>query len=244
MLNHLQDNKILFLDIETVAQYADYKQLPDRMRLLWDKKAKLLARNEEVEPSVLYERAGIYAEFGKIICISVGYHEKKNQKFRIKSFFSHNEQVLLFDFSKLLNRHFNSKDDLLCAHNGKEFDFPYIARRILVNGLKLPKLLDIAGKKPWEIRHLDTMELWKFGDYKHYTSLDLLTAIFGIPSPKDDINGSEVNEAYWKKGELKRIAAYCQKDVIALAQVMNRYLSLAPIEPEHIEFAELKEIKA
>ncbi len=243
MLNRLQDNKILFLDIETVAQYADYKQLPERLRLLWDKKAKLLSRNEEVEPSQLYERAGIYAEFGKIVCISVGYHEKKNQKFRIKSFFSNNEKALLLKFSNLLNRHFNTKDDLLCAHNGKEFDFPYIARRLLVNGIRLPKLLNIAGKKPWEIRHLDTLELWKFGDYKHYTSLDLLTAIFGIPSPKSDINGSQVNDVYWNKGELKRIAAYCQNDVIALAQVMNCYLSEPLISTEAVEYAELTEIR-
>jgi hypothetical protein len=212
------------------------------LQLLWDKKAVLLARNEEIDSEELYERAGIYAEFGKIVCISVGYHESKLKKFRIKSFFSHNEKALLSSFADMLNKHFRSESDLLCAHNGKEFDFPYIARRLLVNQIKLPKLLDIAGKKPWEIKHLDTMELWKFGDYKHYTSLDLLTAIFEIPSPKSDIDGSQVNEVYWKENDVKRIAEYCQNDVLAIAQLLNAYQGKALWKESDLEFAELLEI--
>lgn len=241
MLAHLNKNKILFLDIETVAQYPNYEQVPERFRLLWDKKANLLARGEEIDPATAYERAGIYAEFGKIVCISVGYFEKVSQKLRIKSFFSHNEKSLLVAFVNLLQKHFNSENDLLCAHNGKEFDFPYIARRLLIHQLPLPKLLDIAGKKPWEIRHLDTMELWKFGDYKHYTSLDLLTAIFDIPSPKSDIDGSQVNQTYWNNNELKRIAEYCQNDVLALAQVFSCYQGKEIFKDLDLEFAPLIE---
>ncbi|MBN2238029.1 MAG: 3'-5' exonuclease [Bacteroidales bacterium] len=241
MLAHLKKNKILFLDIETVAQYPNYEQVPERLKLLWDKKAYLLARGEEVDPETAYERAGIYAEFGKIVCISVGYFEKISQKLRIKSFFSHDEKSLLVAFVNLLQKHFNSENDILCAHNGKEFDFPYIARRLIINRLKLPKSLDIAGKKPWEIRHLDTMDLWKFGDYKHYTSLDLLTAIFDIPSPKSDIDGSQVNQTYWNNNELKRIAEYCQNDVLALAQVFNCYQGKEIFKEVDLEFAPLIE---
>ena len=242
MLTHLQNNQIVFLDIETTAQYANYQKVPERLRLLWDKKAVQLSKNEEITAEELYERAGIYAEFGKIVCISIGYYEKKLHKFRIKSFFGHNEKVLLGAFTEMMKKHFHSDYNLLCAHNGKEFDFPYIARRLLVNRLQLPKLLDIAGKKPWEIQHLDTMELWKFGDYKHFTSLDLLTAIFEIPSPKSDIDGSQVNNVYWKEGDVKRIAKYCQNDVLAIAQLMNVYQGKALWEESDIEFAELIEL--
>jgi len=243
MLTQLHQNKILFLDIETVAQYPQYEEIPERLRLLWDKKAALLSKGEEADAEQLYERAGIYAEFGKIVCISIGYYEKKLQKFRIKSYFSHNEQKLLLAFANLLNKHFNTSSDLMCAHNGKEFDFPYIARRLLINHIKLPKMLDIAGKKPWEIQHLDTMELWKFGDYKHYTSLDLLTAIFDIPSPKSDIDGSQVNKVYWENSDIKRIAEYCQNDVLALAQLLNAYQGKALWKETELEFSELQEIK-
>jgi len=242
MLTHLHKSQIVFLDIETAAQYPNYKDVPERLKLLWDKKAALLSKNEDVNPKELYKRAGIYSEFGKIVCISIGYFEKKLQKFRIKSFFSHSEKALLLAFAKMLNKYFNSENDLLCAHNGKEFDFPYIARRLLVNRIKLPKLLDIAGKKPWEIKHLDTMELWKFGDYKHYTSLDLLTAIFEIPSPKSDIDGSQVNEVYWKEDDIKRIAEYCQNDVLAIAQLLNVYQGKALWKDSDIELCDLTEL--
>jgi len=242
MLTNLLKNQIIFLDIETVAQYSNYQEVPIRLQELWNKKASQLSKNEEISAETLYERAGIYAEFGKIVCISIGYFEKKLQKFRIKSFFGYNEKALLQAFAEMLNKHFHSESDLLCAHNGKEFDFPFIARRLLVNRIKLPKLLDIAGRKPWEIQHLDTMELWKFGDYKHYTSLDLLTAIFDIPSPKSDIDGSQVNSVYWKEGDIKRIAEYCQNDVLAIAQLINAYQGKALWHENDIEFAELIEL--
>lgn len=242
MLNHLSDYQLLYLDIETVSAYPSYFDMPERIRLLWDKKAQTLNYKGDKKPIELFNRSGIYAEFGKIVCISVGYVVKGSNKLRIKSFFSDDEARMLFEFSVLLNEHFNSPKHLLVAHNGKEFDFPYIARRMLIHGLELPTLLDIAGKKPWEIRHIDTLELWKFGDYKHYTSLDLLTAIFDIPSPKADIDGSQVNEVYWQKNDLYRIAEYCQNDVLAIVQLLNRYRGQPLFNEENIEFVPLEEI--
>ncbi|MBU1010213.1 MAG: 3'-5' exonuclease [Bacteroidetes bacterium] len=234
MLHNLNLSHVLFLDIETVSAVADYDSLTDRMKKLWDRKSGHLKTETEVSPSALYGRAGIYAEFGKIICISVGYFN--GAEFRIKSYYGDDEKLLLKDFAGLLNKHYDQAESLLCAHNGKEFDFPYIARRMLVNGIELPSILQLAGKKPWEIRHIDTMELWKFGDYKNYTSLDLLTAIFDIPTPKDDIDGSMVGTIYWVSHDLERIKTYCQKDVLAIAQLMRRYLNQALIKEELVVF--------
>ena len=231
MLQQLNLEHVLFLDIETVPQHANYKDVPERLKNLWNKKAGFLARNEE-SPEELYGRAGIYAEFGKIVCISVGFIH--SDEIRLKSFYSHNEKELLQEFSELLTGFFGRNDQLLCAHNGKEFDFPYIARRLLINGLPLPHLLDIAGKKPWEIQHLDTMELWKFGDFKNYTSLNLLTAVFDIPTPKDDIDGSMVYSVYYEENDLQRIMEYCQKDVVALIQLMRKYKGQDLIADEFI----------
>ncbi len=221
MLDNIQCENILFLDIETVSQYSDYEELPENIRIFWDYKASLIAHDDTYTPATLYDRAGIYAEFGKIVCISVGYIRDKH--LRIKSFFGHDEKAILEEFADLLNKSYNKKESLLCAHNGKEFDFPYIARRMLLNGIKLPMTLNIAGCKPWDIKHLDTMELWKFGDYKSFTSLALLTTIFEIPSPKDDIQGNQVGAVYWQEGNLERIVNYCQKDVVAIVQLLKRY---------------------
>ena len=238
MLNNLKLDKVLFLDIETVPQQSSYEDLSERMSGLWDKKAKQIARKDEEPQSAeeIYNRAGIYSEFGKIVCISVGMvrGEDKNLEFRLKSFFGDNEKKLLEEFATLLNTYYNKADDILCGHNAKEFDFPYICRRMLVNGVKLPKTLDIAGKKPWEIAHLDTMELWKFGDYKHYTALNLLCAIFDIPTPKDDIDGSDVWRVYWQDKDLRRIATYCEKDVLTAAQLLLRYKNKPLIKPENV----------
>lgn len=223
MLTDLSLDKVLFLDIETVPGVATFQDLSERFKKLWEKKAELLKRNEpELTADVLYARAGIYAEFGKIVCISCGFENGK--EFRLKSFYGDDENILLREFADMLNNHFNNSYHLLCAHNGKEFDFPYIARRMLINGIPIPHILNLAGKKPWEVRHLDTMELWKFGDYKHYTSLELLAAIFDIPTPKDDIDGSMVGHTYWVEKDLDRIVKYCEKDVLTIAQVMRRYL--------------------
>lgn len=240
MLKDIKKNNILFLDIETVPAYPSFSGLSDKMKELWTKKMEYTIQKEELNAEELYERAGIYAEFGKIVCISVGffYYKAGKIKFRIKSFAGDDEKLILKGFNDLLNQAFHSTEHYLCGHNGKEFDFPYIARRSLINGLELPKLLDIAGKKPWEIKHLDTMELWKFGDYKHYTSIALLTEIFNIPTPKDDIDGSDVGRVYWEEKKLPRIVEYCQKDVLAVAQLYLRYKGEELIGNEDIEIVE------
>ena len=223
MLDKIKSEHILFLDIETVPETANYNELEDHVKILWEQKTKY-QRKDAFEAEEFYDRAGIWAEFGKIICISVGYFNdnKSNRNFRITSF-SGDELQILYDFKALLVSHFYKPYHLLCAHNGKEFDFPFIARRMVIHGLELPKALNIFGKKPWEIPHLDTLELWKFGDYKNYTSLKLLTTILGISSPKDDIDGSQVAEVYYKENNIKRIIDYCEKDTIAVAQVYLKF---------------------
>ncbi|MDT8412327.1 MAG: ribonuclease H-like domain-containing protein [Vicingaceae bacterium] len=236
MLEKIRLEKILFLDIETVAQQPNFNSVDDRLQKFWEQKAKYLAADET--PEEAYSKAGIYAEFGKIVCISVGFitYEGSEKNLRLKSFYGDDEKLLLEEFFDLLNNYFNQADHLLCAHNGKEFDFPYIARRALVNGLNIPSILDLAGKKPWEVAHLDTLQLWKFGDYKNYTSLGLLTAIFDIPTPKDDIDGSMVNHVYWEEKDVERIKIYCEKDVVALTQLFLRYRNEALIKEENIVF--------
>ena len=238
MLENLNLKNILFLDIETVPQFGKYEELPESFADLWDKKCSTFRKEMEEElPATVYRRAGIYAEFGKIICISCGAFTAEN-KFRIKSFYGHDEKQILVDFSVMLQKSFYSPDKLLCAHNGKEFDFPFTCRRLLINQLPLPAILDIAGKKPWDVAHLDTMELWKFGDYKSYSSLILLAAIFGIPTPKDDIDGSKVWQIYWEEKNLERIVTYCQKDVLTVAQIFRKFRCEELIKPEEIMYAE------
>lgn len=230
-------NNILFLDIETVSQYETYNHLPEDWRELWDLKAGVLLRNKETDtPETIYDRAGIYAEFGKIICISCGYIQGKGdeRKLILKSFCGDDEVRILNDFSEMLQKWSGEAERYLCAHNGKEFDYPYICRRMIINGIAIPEVLKIAGRKPWEVRHLDTLEMWKFGDYKSFTSLKLLAKVLGIPSPKDDIDGSMVNSVYWNEKDIDRIAHYCQKDVITLAQVLLRFHCEPLIKPENI----------
>lgn len=234
MLNYIKLEKILFLDIETVPMCGSYQELPENFIPLWDKKAGYLKRDEEDSPESLFDRAGIYAEFGKVVCISFGM--MAGNTFRIKSFYGDNEKELLAEFAHLLESKFSSSDFLLCAHNGKEFDFPYLSRRMLINGIPLPEILDLAGKKPWEVAHLDTMELWKFGDFKNYTSLETLAAVFNIPTPKDDIDGSQVGKVYWKDNDLDRIVKYCQKDVLTIAQLFLRYQGKELLKEEQIVF--------
>ena len=221
MLHDVQLDKILFLDIETVSKKPNYNNLDQSEKELWDKKSQFILKENQL-PEDVYSQSAIYAEFGKIVCISVGFIAH-HEELRIKSFFGDDEKQLLIEFAEMLILHYSGHGHLLCAHNGKEFDFPYICRRMLINGLALPPILEIAGKKPWEIKHLDTMELWKFGDYKHYTALNLLAYIFNIPTPKDDIDGSQVGKVYWEDKDLSRIVTYCQKDVVTIAQLVMRY---------------------
>ena len=235
MLANVRPEDILFLDIETVPAASSYNKLDQAFQVHWDKKSKQF-RDEEQTADKVYDRAGIYAEFGKIICISVGLIKEKNPfSFRLKSFYGDNEKSLLSEFSAMLIKFSKNKEALLCAHNGKEFDYPYIARRMIINGITVPDLLDNAGKKPWEIKLLDTLELWKFGDYKSYTSLDLLTAILNIPSPKNDIDGSMVARIYHDEHDFPRIVKYCEKDVLAVARVLLKLMNLPGIEEDKIE---------
>jgi predicted PolB exonuclease-like 3'-5' exonuclease len=219
-------NNILFLDIETVSQFETYNHLPDDWKELWDAKAQIINRNKESETSeTIYHRSAIYAEFGKIICISCGCIQGNGdeKKLVIKSYFGEDEHKLLADFADMLQKWSGDSEKFLCAHNGKEFDYPYLCRRMIIHGIEIPEALKIAGRKPWEIRHLDTLELWKFGDYKNYTSLKLIAKVLGIPSPKDDIDGSMVNSVYWVEKDIDRIVEYCQKDVLTLTQVLLRF---------------------
>ena len=235
MLQDIDLEKILFIDIETVPQHPNYSELSDKFKKHWDKKASYLSADET--PEALYPRAGIYAEFGKIIVISLGYIRKKKGKVGvfIKSIYGNDEKIILQKFNRLLNGYYNTEAHYLCAHNGKEFDFPYIARRSLINGVKIADILNTPGAKPWQIRHLDTLQLWRFGDYKNWTSLDVLTTVFNIPSPKADIDGSIVWKVYWEDKNIERIKKYCQNDVIAVAQLFLRYLN-KPLIPQDLIF--------
>lgn len=231
-------NNILFLDIETVPQYPSYRELPESWKTLWDIKAGYLVRNKEDETfETVYPRAGIYAEFGKIICISCGFIQgiADQKKLILKSFAGDNEQLLLHEFAEMLKKWSGTEPRFLCGHNGKEFDFPYLCRRMIINNIAIPSILNISGKKPWEVSHLDTMDLWKFGDFKSYTSLNLLAHSLGITTPKDDIDGSMVWEVYWKDKNLDRIITYCQKDVLTVAQILLRMMGEPLIKPENIE---------
>ena len=234
MLHKLNLDDILFLDIETVPLHQQYSELSAETQMLWEEKTRY-QRKEEFTAEEFYDRAGIWAEFGKIVCISVGYFLFRHQQrtFRVTSF-TGKEKNLLEDFGRLVNEHFSRPNKLFCAHNGKEFDFPYISRRMIINEIEIPQKLQLFGKKPWEIPHLDTMEMWKFGDYKHYTSLKLLAHILGIPSPKDDIDGSEVRNVFYNEGDIDRIATYCEKDTITVAQILLRFRNDTLLDDDEI----------
>jgi DNA polymerase elongation subunit (family B) len=236
MIQKLNLENLLFLDIETVPETESYSDLSEDKQKLWDSKSKY-QRKEDYSPEAFYDRAGIWAEFGKVICISVGYFTEVNsvRRFRVTSFYG-DEHGLLLEFKALIETHFSKPKHLLCAHNGKEFDFPYIARRMVINKISLPLKLNLFGKKPWEVPHLDTLELWKFGDFKHYTSLKLLTSVLGIPSPKDDIDGSEIFRVYYEEKNVERIVTYCQKDTIAVAQVILRLRGETVLEADEIDY--------
>ncbi|MCM4167957.1 hypothetical protein KCTC52924_01223 [Arenibacter antarcticus] len=235
MLHKINLEHILFLDIETVPEQENFNLLEDAKKELWEQKSKY-QRRDEYSAEEFYDRAGIWAEFGKIVTISVGYFKFQGDQrsFRVTSFHGE-ESKILKDFKILLDTHFNHPKHLLCGHNGKEFDFPYIARRMIIHKIELPEKLNLFGKKPWEIAHLDTMELWKFGDYKHYTSLKLMANVLGIASPKEDIDGSMVKEVYYKEKDLERIIKYCELDVITTAQVFLRLRGDDLLEEEEIK---------
>lgn len=233
-----QLQNILFLDIETVSCVEEYSLLNERIAALWDKKSGFIKNEEELTSAEMFtKRAAIYAEFGKIVTIAVGIitlDENKENTLRVKAFADDDESKILRDFKNLLEKKFDQSKLLLCAHNGREFDFPYMCRRFLINQIPIPQVLQLEGKKPWEIMHIDTMELWKFGDRKSYTSLDLLAAIFDIESSKDDIDGSMVHEVYYKNKQLDRIAHYCMQDVLVTAQLFLKLNCLPVIAQDKV----------
>jgi len=252
LLRDLKLDEVFVLDIETVPCVGQHNDLHDMLKELWEHKCHALRRekgwishHDHIAPlpdtlhaAALFEQAGIYAEFGRVVCISVGrfrYTPAGELRFSVKSFYGHDEKQLLREFSEVISHrpHFR-----LCGHNAKEFDLPYISRRLLINGLELPPHLDTAGKKPWEIPHLDTMELWKFGDRKSFTSLSLLAAMFGIPTPKDDIQGKDVARVYYEENDLPRIARYCQKDIITTARLLLKFRGDEPFGDEAVQYAD------
>ena len=218
---------ILFLDIETVGQTTDYVNLDERLKKQWARKASFINKDlDKSDEKLFHERAGIYAEFGKVIVIGMAYFNEEGEEIqlRTKALSGHNEEDLLKEFKAILVK--MNPDLRLCAHNGKEFDFPYLSRRMLINGISLPTALNLSGKKPWDVNHLDTMDMWKFGDWKSYTSLDLLAAIFGIESSKTDMDGSMVNAVYHEDKDLEKIAAYCIQDVVVTAKLFIKLQSI------------------
>jgi len=230
---------ILFIDIETVSQEEAFDKLPERVKTLWSRKAAFLKQNDATSDEELYhEKAGIYAEFGKIIVIGIGFFVRNKEQeltLRVKAIKGDDEKQILLDFKEILVRA-NEEDIQLCGHNGKEFDFPYLCRRMVVNGIPLPYALDSSGKKPWEVNHLDTMQMWKFGDYKHYTSLDLLASIFNIESSKQGIDGSEVGDVYYKEKDIEKIAEYCMRDVAVTAQLYLKLKNIVDFDPKNIDY--------
>ena len=223
------------MDIETVSTVKKFDELSTEFQELWKRKSRYWLKEEDDESAaeIYKDKAGIYAEFAKIVCISVGFITKEND-IRIKSFYDDDEKIVLSQFSELLSNHYNNPlKHQLCGHNIKEFDIPFICRRLIINNMPIPAILDVMGKKPWETKHLlDTLEMWKFGDYKNYTSLNLLANVLGIKSPKDDIDGSQVGNVYWEEGNLERIKVYCEKDVKTVAKVYLRILNLPGINEE------------
>ena len=245
MIRNLAFENILFLDIETVSAFANYQDLPEAVKPLWRQKGERFARqaekewDDDVAEQVYSERAAIFAEFGKIIVISVGFVFQTNDgpAVKLKSFTSPDEKTLLTEFAGLLTAHYNNPArHMLCGHNIKEFDIPYICRRMIIHGLELPDIINVTGKKPWETAHLlDTMNLWKFGDFKHFTSLNLLAHVLGIPTPKDDIDGSMVGSVYWDDNDIDRIATYCEKDVVTVIQLLRRFQGMPLIDEEQLQ---------
>lgn len=233
---------LLFIDIETVALTSDFDKLPERLKPLWEYKSKYIAKSEINNYKAIFEeKAAIYAEFGKIIVVGLGYiynNEQNEYCLKVKSLFNSDEKQLLTDFCNLISAKFGQQNLQLVAHNGLEFDFPYLCRRLIINSIEIPKVLQVQGKKPWEITHIDTLELWKFGDRKSYTSLELLAASLDLPTSKTELDGSKVNYTYYKEQNIQKIADYCSKDVVVLTQIYLRLINEQVIEEKNIYIAE------
>lgn len=242
MLDHINLRNILFFDIETVPQQSTFTDMNEELQKLWAYRIHRFKPEETPQDDYFWEKAGVYAEFGKAICISVGFFTQADPatntyQFRLKCFASHDERQLLSDFLNMLSRYFDISDKFfLCGHNIKEFDIPFICRRATILNLAIPQILDVSTARPWEVRHLDTMHLWRFGDYRNYTSLHLLTTVLEVPNPKNDLEGSQVADTYWHQNDLPRIAQYCQQDVVAVARVIQRFKQMPLLSDEQIVY--------
>lgn len=239
MLSNLEIQNILFLDIETVPVVSNFSELDSNFQKLWTEKHHFFRDSQHLEPAETFSnKGGIYAEFGKIVCISIGYlhMDKRNRDFRIKSFSSGDESEILKAFAALIKKSFNTKKNNICGHNVKEFDIPYICRRMLVNSIEIPKIINVGGIKPWETQYIDTLQMWKFGDYKNYTSLKLLAHLFNLPTPKDDIDGHDVARVFWTDKDIARISTYCQKDVLTTAQLFFKFNQIPLLQETEVTF--------
>jgi 3'-5' exonuclease len=232
-MQNLRIENLLLIDIETVPRHPHFEELSEEWKELWKEKVQR-SLPENVPASDFYsQRAGIMAEFGKVICISIGFFKKEADTItlRLKSFYGDDEKTLLQDFISMVGQIGNKNNHWhFCGHNIKEFDIPFICRRVLINGLSIPPYLDFQNMKPWETHIVDTFQYWRFGDYKNYTSLKLLATVMGIPSPKDDIDGSRVADVYWKEKNLQRIVTYCQKDVVTTGNIVLRFNNMPLLE--------------
>jgi DNA polymerase elongation subunit (family B) len=240
-MQNISIENLFLIDIETVSCSENYELLTEEWKSLWAEKI-YKALPDNTTPEEYYpKRAGIMAEFAKVVCISIGYMKKENgsMQLRVKSFYSEDEKEILNGFIQTVCQ-LQEKNNKWCftGHNIKEFDIPFLCRRILVNNISIPDCFNFQAMKPWDVPVVDTLHLWRFGDYKHYTSLKLLAATLGVPSPKDDIDGSKVGEVYWNEKDLKRIAIYCQKDVITVANVILRFKGFSLLNDDQIVFVE------
>lgn len=228
---------LLFIDIETVSGESSLELVPERLQKEWLRKADRFRIIEGPSDAELYfDRAAVYAEFGKIIVIGLGFfhwEEADEPTFRVRTIHGHDEASVLRQFCTLVEKRYARKL-ILCAHNGREFDYPYLCRRMMVHGIPIPRSFWNTHWRRYDSPHLDTMDYWKFGDFKNYTSLELLAALFGIPSSKDTLSGSEVNTAYYHKNNLISIAQYCREDVVVLAQLYLRYHQMELLEEKQI----------
>jgi hypothetical protein len=246
-MQQIRPEDLIIIDIETASSSSSFEGLSEEWKMLWADKVKHTLPEGIEAPEFYPLRAGVMAEFAKVVCISMAYFNKEqNLRMRVKSFYGHDEKKILQEFVNTINK-IESHNSKWCfaGHNIKEFDIPFICRRLLINNLPIPRYLDFQNMKPWETNIVDTFQYWRFGDYKNFTSLKLLAAAMGIPSPKDDIDGSMVGELYWngtdaeRTAALKRIAVYCQKDVITTGNIFLRFKNMAVVPIEDVDIVEV-----
>lgn len=245
-----------FVDTETIPGYKDFNDMPEELARMYERKFGHELANNDPDKFDNFEdhyraRAALYPEFGKIVCLVIGVifvdDKDKQEKLKLKTLCGRHEDKLLAEAAPIID-----KFDSLVGHNSKEFDFPYLCKRFYVHGIQLPQILNIAGKKPWEVSLIDTMELWRFGSFKGSTSLELFAHCLGLPSPKQDMTGADVAKVYYemfdhmKDGELpfeaesaaiQKIGKYCQGDVVTLANCYRKLKYQSVIASENVIYS-------